>query len=111
MGNFASKSVKSSPKITPNPSCKPSSSDETFGRQIMQNIRLKESPFISNQNEVANSSILRKRMLLDKQTEGTISWDEFPLIFSNNKDNRIKLKESEINEIKRYLSIPETKMK
>lgn len=96
MGNSASKTA---PKIIKQPS---TTIDENFGKQIMQNIKLKESPFASNKKQAAVSSNLRKRMELDKQTEGTISWQNFPLIFTN---EQIKIDKNIVEDIKKYFSI------
>lgn len=99
MGNSASKTPVVKQVVT---NKKQVSFDEKFGRQIMQNIKLNESIQNSNQKQVSTN--LRKRMELDKQTEGTISWHDFPLIFKNEKIDRIDA--TKINGIKKYFSLP-----
>lgn len=105
MGNSASKStISKSVNKTAN---KSTTFDQNFGREIMKNIELKESPFISTQKEASTHSNLSKRMELDKRTEGTVSWDDFSLIFHENGANRIKLEDkSKIDEIKKYFELP-----
>jgi hypothetical protein len=100
MGNSASKAIPKAPQQT---NTKQLSFDNKFGRQIMQNIKLKESPFAANQKQVTISSNLRKRMELDKQTEGTISWHNFPSIFTQEYD---KMDANKIEDIKKYFSLP-----
>lgn len=101
MGNSASKTV---PKTVKQPTnLKPASFDENFGRQIMQNIKLKESPFAATQKQAATSSNLRKRLELDKRKEGTISWHDFPSIFTNNQN---KIDKKAVEDIKKYFSLP-----
>ena len=103
MGISASKSV---PKIIPKSVPKPSNLDEQFGNQIMQNIKLKEYPLpFPIQNNLKTSN-LRKRMQMDRQTEGTVSWEEFPLIFSD-ESNKLKIDKATIDELGKYFSIPE----
>lgn len=99
MGNSASKTpvVKQAATIK-----KQATLDENFGREIMKNIKLNESLHNSNQKSVSTN--LKRRMELDKQTEGTISWDEFPLIFKNEKIGRIDA--DKVAEIKKYFSLP-----
>ena len=101
MGNSASKTVPKTVKQQTN--LKAANFDENFGRQIMQNIQLKESPFATNQKQSAVSRNLMKRMELDKQTEGTISWHDFPSIFTHEQD---KIDKNKVTEIKKYFSLP-----
>lgn len=97
MGNSASKTVKQQKTF------KPAGLDENFGREIMKNIKLKESPFVAAQNQASISSNLRKRMELDKQTEGTISWHDFPSIFTY---EQVRIDKKKVEEIKKYFSLP-----
>lgn len=104
MGNSASKTVPITVKQLPNLKEKAANFDSNFGRQIMQNIKLKESPASAlNQKKAAVSSNLRKRMELDKQMEGTISWHDFPSIFTHEQD---KIDPNKVKEIKKYFSLP-----
>ena len=79
--------------------------DEKFGRQIMQNIRLKESNFVPIQQKFSGSTGLTKRIKLNKQTEGTVSWNELPLIFSEDYRN-LKIDKTKMEEIRKYFSLP-----
>lgn len=112
MGNSASKtktlnSLKSVNKTkTPSPTSSSTSNfDQNFGREIMKNIKLKESPVDSLKQESSTANNLRKRMELDQQTEGKVSWEEFSLIFQEN--NSVKLDKSKIDELKKYFSLPD----
>lgn len=100
MGNSASKTglIQQTVKQT-----KPNL-DESFGQSIMKNIRLKESPLISKKQTPPLSSNLKKRMELDKQTVGTVSWQEFPLIFEAH--NKLKIDKDKVDELKKYFSLP-----
>jgi hypothetical protein len=100
MGNSASKAV---PKAVQQTNSNPLSFNDNFGRQIMQNIKLKETPSAGNQKQAKITSNLRKRMELDKQTEGTISWHHFPSIFTQEHD---KIDTSKIEDIRKYFSLP-----
>lgn len=101
MGNSSSKIV---PKTVKQPkNLKPNGFDENFGRQIMQNITLKESPFASTQKQIAISSNLRKRLELDKEKERTISWQDFPSIFKHEQN---KIDKKAVEDIKKYFSLP-----
>ena len=103
MGNSASKTVPKTVKHSP--PVKPANLEENsvFARQIMQNIKLKETPLISTHNQPSASNNLRKRMELDMQREGTISWHDFPSIFTYEQSKIDKIK---VEEIKKYFSLP-----
>lgn len=106
MGNSASKTL---PKTVPKSVTKATSLDESFGRQIMQNIQLKESPFtISTHTPTSNSTGLKKRIELNKQTEGTISWNELPLIFEEDY-NKLKIDKTRMDVIRKNFSFPTDK--
>lgn len=105
MGNSSSKSL---PKAIPKSVPKTTTIDEKFGHQIMQNIQLKESSFIPINHNSSKSTGLAKRIELNKQTDGTISWNELPLIFSENQ-NKLKIDKTKMEEIKKHFSFPTDK--
>ena len=105
MGNSSSKSL---PKVVPKSIPKTSTIDEKFGHQIMQNIQLKESSFNPIHQNSPKSTGLAKRIELNKRTDGTISWNELPLIFSEDQ-NKLKIDKAKIEEIKRHFSFPTDK--
>lgn len=110
MGNSVSKNV---PKIVPKTAIKSTIVDESFGRQIMQNIQLKVSPFILPNNQQTTSSYstgLKKRIELNKQTEGTVSWNELPLIFAEDY-GKLLIEKSKMDEIRKKLIFPTDKQK
>ena len=101
MGNSTSKPIS---KAVPKNCIKPSTIDEsTFGRQIMQNIKLKEYPFFMEQKSVSNLNGLKKRIELNQQTEDTVSWNELPLIFSEH-NSKLKIDKNKMEEISKNFS-------
>lgn len=102
MGNSASKSVPKIKSVTK----AAATLDESFGRQIMQNIRLKESPLvISTHGPTSNSTGLKKRIDLNKQTEGTVYWNELPSIFAEDY-SKLKIDKTRMDEIRNNFSFP-----
>ena len=105
MGNSSSKRL---PKAISKNIPKTTTMDEKFGHQIMQNIQLKESSFIPINQNSSKLTGLAKRIELNKRTDGTISWNELPLIFSENQ-NKLKIDKTKIEEIKKHFSFPTDK--
>lgn len=104
MGSSSSKA--NVPKVVSNTiASKKALIDENFGRQIMQNIQLKESSFTTNQQTQRKSIGLQKRMDLNKKQECTISWNELPLIFSE-EVKMLKIDGEKVGEIRKCFTFP-----
>ena len=108
MGNTASKTAN---KIAP--SSKPASTtlEQNFGREIIKNIKLKESPIILHKPQRLDNfgDLVRRRFELNRSTQGTISWDEFPFLLSQEKSPKFSnISQNEVDELKRHISIPKT---
>lgn len=103
MGNSSSKSTVIVQK-TVKQAKQSSKIDEAFGQSIIKNVQLKETPINLNLQSTPHSSNLMKRMELNKQTAGTVSWQEFPLIFE--PKNKLSIDKDKVEELKKYFYLP-----
>jgi hypothetical protein len=79
--------------------------DESFGKSIMKNIRLKETSFTPVTADISSS--IKQRNSMNQKTDGTVTWDNFrSLLIDELQLPDCKIEKDKLDQLRKHFALP-----